>query len=261
MCGLAAGVASAATVWNPAANGLGPSDAGNWNDAANWTAGVPVAVAPGEIKAVFNVPNAAESLVTSSLTVNQIVQGDNNLGGLIRVTLGGSVATGEVWSAIGYNDTAQLIVESGGTFSFGQHAWIGFNPGGEGTIDIDGGVVNVASQLGMGWSGGNGFVNVNNDGLLALANIHPTDSIKQDSILNITGTGQVTIPGNHVSDFEYYRDNNFLVGNGIEGNVVIDTTTNDGFTTVTTGPIIPEPSTLGLLGALGVFGFLRRRRS
>jgi hypothetical protein len=40
--------AYASTVWNPAATG-------KWGVAANWTNGVPVAVAPGEIKAVFNV--------------------------------------------------------------------------------------------------------------------------------------------------------------------------------------------------------------
>jgi len=37
-----ASMASAATVWDPAANGIYPPATGNWNDATNWTAGVPV---------------------------------------------------------------------------------------------------------------------------------------------------------------------------------------------------------------------------
>jgi hypothetical protein len=44
---LTAGVSQSATVWN--ATGASPA---NWNVATNWTAGVPVAAAPGETKAI-----------------------------------------------------------------------------------------------------------------------------------------------------------------------------------------------------------------
>ena len=56
MCSAVVAMASmsiAATVWNPAGNGIVPPDTGNWNVAANWTNNVP-GILDG--KAVFNVP-------------------------------------------------------------------------------------------------------------------------------------------------------------------------------------------------------------
>lgn len=51
------GVTNAATttVWNPAANGIYPPDAGLWSDGANWTGGT----APeGDYKGVYNAGGA-----------------------------------------------------------------------------------------------------------------------------------------------------------------------------------------------------------
>ena len=132
-----AGVVSAATVWNPAANGIYPPDAGDWGVAANWTNDVP-GVADG--KAVFNVEDAAECVVTDAQSFNQLVQGDNGPGGLVRVMDGGSLTTGVAWSAVGYNNTAHMIVETGGSVTFGEHMWIGLQEGGPGTLDIIGGM-------------------------------------------------------------------------------------------------------------------------
>lgn len=262
MGGLLTGVASAATttVWNPAGNGVVPPATGNWNDAANWTNGVPTNLAdPNPNKAVFNVTDAAEAHVTDSQAFTQLVQGDGNNGGVIRIVGGGSISTGPTWSSVGYNDAAQMIVETGGTMSFGQHSWIGFNPGANGVVDIEGGVVNVAGMFGLGWNGGDGFVNVYDGGLLALANIHGdgATSIKQNSMLDIIGTGQVTLPGDFEGVIATYASNGLISGNGIVGNIMTDLTTNEGFTTITA---IPEPSTL-VLGVLGGLAFLRRRRS
>ncbi len=250
-----ASMASGATVWNPAGNGITPPATGNWNDAANWTNDVPGAV---DSKAVFNVPDAAEAVVTDAQSFNQLVQGDNNVGGVIRVQDGGSISTLSGWTAIGYNNSAQLIVETGGTFSFAEHAWIGFKDGANGVVDINGGTVNVAGMLGLGWSGGDGYVNVNDGGLLALANIHGdgATSIKQASLLDITGTGQVTLPGDFEGVIATYAANGLIAGNGVLGAVQTDLTTNLGFTTVT---VIPEPSTMLLVG-LGLGGLLIRKR-
>ena len=126
VCMLCAGLAHAATVWNPAANGVFPPATGNWNVAGNWTQGLPSSVADG--KAVFNVANAAECRVTNAQTCGQFVQGDNGPGGVLRVVSGGSITTSNtVWTAVGYNHTAQTIVETGGTLSCGNHLWIGLN--------------------------------------------------------------------------------------------------------------------------------------
>ncbi len=229
--GLTVGGAIASTVWNPAANGVNPPATGAWGDAANWTAGVPDSA--GETKAVFNVLNAADAVVSGSYSEFWLVQGDNDVGGTIRVANGGSLdlSTANAWSAIGYNNSAYLVVDTGGTVTFNQ-AWIGFLPGAEGTVDISG-TVNVLDMFGLGWSGGNGYVNVLDGGLLALSNIHGdgSTSIKQASILDIRGTGQVTLPGNFTSVIAAYVANGLITGDGIVGNVITDLTTNPGFTT------------------------------
>lgn len=178
------------TVWNPAAN-EGGSD--NWNEEANWTNGVPLA---GSGKAVFNVPDAAPALVTDAQESFQNVMGDNDDGGEVIVKSGGSITSGEIWSAVGYNANAKLTVETGGEVTFGQHMWVGFLDGSEGEVHLNGGTINVNAMVGLGWEGGIGRVFVN-DGLLDLADINARElkSIGEGSVLDISGGGVVTING------------------------------------------------------------------
>ncbi len=253
---LMASMASAATVWNPAANGIVPPDTGNWGVAANWTNDVP-GVADG--KAVFNVPNAAEAVVTDAQSFAQLVQGDNNLGGVIRIQDGGSITTTGGWSAVGYNNIAHMIVETGGSMTFGEHAWIGLLAGAEGTLDINGGTVNVTQMLGLGWDGGTGYVNVNDGGILALSNIHGdgSSSIKS-GLLDITGTGAVTLPNDFTGAINAYAAAGLITGNGIIGNININVTGTPGVDQMTTVTAIPEPATMLLLGLGGLL--IRKRR-
>jgi len=116
----------------------------------------------------------------------------------------------------------------------------------------------VGGMIGLGWSGGDGFVNVLDGGLLALSNIHGDGmtSIKQNSIMDIIGTGQVTLPGDFEGVIATYAANGLIAGDGIIGNIKTDLTTNPGFTTVT----VPEPSTLALVGLMGLGLAARRKR-
>jgi len=148
------------------------------------------------------------------------VQGDNGAAdaGIIRIKDGGTLTTGNNWSAVGYNRTAHTIVEAGGALNFGQHMWIGLLEGAVGTLDISG-TVTVAGQLGIGWNGGVGTVNVLDGGLLVLDHWSSTGSIKAGSVLDIRGTGVVTIPGNQVSQALDYADIGRIIGNGVLGYV------------------------------------------
>ena len=243
---LMASVATAATVWNPAANGIVPPATGDWGVAANWTNGVPVDVpVDPNGKAVFNVDGAAECVVTDAQSFYQFVQGDNGPGGVIRVMDGGSLTTGAVWSGVGYNNTSHMIVETGGSVTFGGHMWVGLHEGGPGTLDIIGGTVNAAGMFGLGWQTGTGFVNVI-AGLLDLHNIHATDSIKEGSVMDIRN-GIVSIDGDHAWKINDYIAAGKIVGFGGPGIVNVDfDVRNTGKTTITAvHPLEPFPSTEG----------------
>ena len=228
---LSAGLAHAATVWNPAANGVVPPATGNWHDAGNWTQGLPSSVAAG--KAVFNLANAAECRVTNTQTCGQFVQGDNGLGGLLRVVSGGAIITSNtVWTAVGYNQTAQTIVETGGTLSCGNHLWIGFNSPSVGTLDVNGGTVNVGAQFGLGWNSGTGYVNIRSNGALNLTQFDSTRSISGSSVINIE-LGSMIIPGDFSTAVRDYITSGKIIGYGGSGTAIYDyDVSNPGKTTV-----------------------------
>lgn len=231
VCALWAGLAGASTVWNPAGNGVLPPATGNWNVAGNWTQGLPSSVADG--KAVFNVANAAECRVTETQRCGQFVQGDNGPGGLLRVVSGGAIITSNtVWTAVGYNQTAHTIVEAGGTLSCGNHLWIGFNAPSVGTLDINGGTVNVGAQLGLGWNSGLGYVNIRSNGVLNLTQFDASRSISGGSVINIE-SGSMIIPGNFSTAVRDYITQGKITGYGGSGTPIYDyDVSNAGKTTV-----------------------------
>jgi hypothetical protein len=137
--------------------------------------------------------------------------------------------------------------------------WVGLLAGGVGTLDINGGTVNVAQMIGLGWDGGTGYVNVN-DGLLNLSNIHGDTellkSIQGASVLDIE-MGAVTLPGDFTSVIDAYIDAGKITGYGVVGNA--QAVFADEVTTVTA---IPEPATISLLGigALALLTLLRKKK-
>jgi len=245
-----ASAASAATVWNPAANGIVPPATGDWGEAANWTNDVP---GVAEDKAVFNVDGAADCLVTDAQSFNQFVQGDNGSGGVIRVMDGGSLTTGSVWSGVGYNSTAHMIVETGGSVTFGNHMWVGLLEGASGTLDIIGGNIRVEEMTGLGWNGGTGTLNLI-AGVLDLHNLNSTNlkSIGEGSVFNITN-GVLIMDGDQAEKIDDFVAAGKLVGFGGEGIVNVDfDERNAGKTTVTyVHPLEPFPSTEGSFVAPG----------
>src|SRR6266576_1878173 len=200
------------TVWNPAAN---PSGNGLWTESANWTGGQ---VANSTNKVVFNVSGARACVVNSAVNAGQVVVGDNGEGGLLIVTNSGNLAASATdWSAIGYNNTALMVLANGGSASFGNHLWVGFDPGSDGTLTINGGTVSVAGMFGLGWNGGKGSVHVNG-GTLTLSQWSASSpgSIVGASVLDI-GAGTVVIAGNQVSSVSGFISSGKITGYGGTG--------------------------------------------
>jgi len=216
---------------------------GNWEDSQwqNQTQGLTNVAPPTSTDvARMNWANGTCTLSTAT-EVYRLMTGVDESGNLV-VANGGFLTTGVTWSAIGNNGlvTGTLTVQTGGTVDFGQHLWVGNKAGATGIVDIDGGTVNVGQMLGLGWGGGIGYVNVNDGGVLDLFQLHGdgTSSIKNGSILDITGTGKVLLPGNYTSVINAYVANGTIYGNGVLGNIAIDVT--DGVTTITAIYIDPD---------------------
>lgn len=230
------------TVWNPAAN---PSGNGFWSESANWTGGQ---VANHTNKVVFNVSGARACVVNTAVNAGQVVVGDNGDGGLLLVTNGGSLATSADWSAIGYNHTALMMVENGASATFGNHLWIGFDPGSDGTLILNGGTVTVAGMFGLGWNGGKGTVQING-GILSLSQWSASSpgSIAGASVLDIRA-GTVVIAGNRVSSVNSFISSGKITGYGGLG--VVSNHFNGVSTILTAMP--GEPPTTNVVNLLSI---------
>jgi len=136
-------------------------------------------------------------------------------GGTLIITNGGSLAcsSADEWNSIGMNNTGLMVVENGGSASFGNHLWVGFEPTADGTLIMNGGTVSVGQMFGLGWNGGKGTAQING-GTLNLSQLHPTDSIKGDSVLNITGSAKVVINGDQVIPVGNYVSAGKIKANG-----------------------------------------------
>jgi hypothetical protein len=203
-----------------------------------------------------NAGNGGANPTTGSLIINAggVV---NNNGGYMRLAAGPSTVLGNLQGVLTLN---------GGTLNDAGHLWVGSGNLSIGTIDINnGGILNVGGMLGLGTldstsaSGGFGFLNVNDGGVLNLANIQATalGSIQPGSLLDIDGSGRVTIPGNFVSVMNGYIGAGRITGNDVVGNVETVFDAGQNMTFLTAIPV-PEPSALALMTFMAV-GLLARR--
>jgi hypothetical protein len=204
----------ATTVWDPAGN---DASTGLWSDFMNWSD----RHIPGDNKVVFNVSNAQEAVLNVEIAIKQLVLGD---GGAtmqtLRIANGGTLTTTNGWSGVGWNTPATLIVETGGVFNFGSHAWLGWV--GTATVEINGGTINVAGMYGTAFEGNpGGSANVHvNSGQLNLAQIHPEKSIPAGSVLDIK-EGVVTIAGDQVAVVNAYIEAKRITAYGGSGQLFV----------------------------------------
>lgn len=199
------------------------------------------------------------------LTTNSLRAGNNGgaATGTLNVNDGGVVnVNGIFWTARTSGVTGNVNINSGGTVNVASHLWWGVT--GTSTVNITGTLNQTGGILGLGTenastpTGGVATVTVGDGGIFSLNNISSAaglPSIQAGSLIDITGTGQILLSGDFEAVLNDYVTAGKIVGEGLVGNVVVDQTTNPGFTTA----YIPEPGSLMLIGA-GVAGILARRK-
>ncbi|MCA1800313.1 MAG: Ig-like domain-containing protein, partial [Actinobacteria bacterium] len=229
------------TVWNPAAN---TESTGLWTEMANWTNGLPLVTS----KVVLNVAGAADCVLDTDATIKQLVAGDNGAGDdVLRIADGGNLTTGTDWSSVAWSSDASLIVEKGGTVSFGGHFWASKDA--HATVDIYG-TLNVANMFGIAFEAawtGSANVSVIDDGVLNLANIHATQSIPDGSLVDVSNDGVININGDHVAKVENYITLGRITAFGGAGTPVVELI--DGVTVITGELEVTEITVTGEGGA------------
>ncbi|QEG36373.1 hypothetical protein [Bythopirellula goksoeyrii] len=170
--------------------------------------------------------------------IQDVVVGNNNFTeGYMDVNDGATVDVGRIlWVGKGGpndgpGDTlGYLNINSGGVVNVANHLWWGVKGTAEvnisGTLNQTGGILGLGTinALDSGAQGGTAVVNILDGGLMALNNIHAggtQSSIQPGSYIDISGSGQLTLPGDFVGVLEGYRDASKLYGNGVPGAVDI----------------------------------------
>lgn len=195
-------VPPAQVTWDPALNF--PDVNGLWNVSSNWSGGV----GPSNVTFVtFNVPDAIPCTITNAAFASVARVGLNGPGGTLIISNGGSLVCSnpDEWNSIGMNNTGLVVVANGGSASYGQHLWIGFDSGADGTLIMNGGTVTVGQMFGLGWNGGKGTALING-GTLNLSQWSESSpgSIAGASVLNVAGSGKVVINGNRFTSISNY---------------------------------------------------------
>ena len=184
-------------------------------------------------------------------TGGSTVGNNNTCTGQLIVNTGGEVdVTNWVMVGNGANTTGILTI-NGGTMRITSHLWVGSANLAVGTIYItNGGSLNIGGNIGLGTvnastaSGGKGSVYVGDGGLLNLSQISSVNSIQPNSVLDVSGSGLVTVPGDLTAVMSAYTNALRITAYGGLGTVGINyNNTNVGKTTLfAIAPLAPPPT-------------------
>lgn len=133
--------AAATTYWSPK-NGTPAlfTDWMNWSDYH----------APDSNNVIFN--QAGNCLLDTTATIKQLRIGDGVDADTLTIANGGHltcIKNPDGWSGIGNASKGTLVVKEGGTVDFISHLYLALREGGNGTLIVDGGTVNIADNFGF----------------------------------------------------------------------------------------------------------------
>lgn len=254
------GNASAQTVtWTAGGDGV------TWTDPANWDSGVPLSVAD-----IWIDPQLA-SLQTITLGASVTVTASDNVylewGQTLNVY--GSIASSLFFSPVGavggpattINLYGNGLVSSVDTFFVGDPFWVNGSTIPDVNVNLYDNSSLTANYIGMA-----GHLNIYGGTATATLGFltgtattgpwNPGPSTTDASrLINIAG-GKLVIGGDASAQATDLITRGILEGDGVIGNVFVDTTSDPGFTIITA---VPEPSCLALTGISSLAFLLRRR--
>ena len=173
--------------------------------------------------------------------------GNNGTGVTGQLTVKTNGAVNSNWVLYVGGGANGITTIDGGILNLSNHLWVGDVSGVTGTIYItNGGTLNMLGvggngMLGLGShngtsaSGGIGIIKVSDGSVLNLYNIDPNGgSIQPGSVLDISGSGMVTFPGDKTATLtNKYTIPGKITAYGGTGTVAIDyNTSNPGKTTL-----------------------------
>ncbi|EEF60598.1 hypothetical protein [Pedosphaera parvula] len=225
--------AQTGVTWNP-----GGPDPGLWSNPANWGGTVPVS----GYKAFINNSTVGPCIVDGVAGGCQITIANGGGPSTLIVTNGGDLTAGDTngdihnigWTQIGGSGTGSMIIENGGNVKFMLHLWVGQDPGGVGTLIMNGGTASVTNHPDGNWqlgSGGTGYIYMNG-GTLFLLKWDGTNQVNGASHIDIAG-GTIIVNGDKTGIINSLKDAGKITAYGGSGTLNIDyNNINPGKTTI-----------------------------
>jgi len=200
----------------------------DWDNASNWSAGVPTAADKAGIR--HSAPGPIIDSSTAAVA-NILVVGDFSSSADTLAITGGSLTTNS-WFTLGYsagNDGTFDV--SGGVTTCNQNLTVG--RAGAGAINMTSGTVSVSGVFGLATTGGSGDVQLDG-GTISCASF----TMATGATMDITG-GTLIVDGDATSTINGYIGNGWITADGGAGTLNVDyNVTNPGKTTVTA--FVPE---------------------